>query len=263
MQQKQLFVLAGTLIVLLGIAWVSGVFDRNPSNIRVPSLDIPADEVTSFTLTLPEDTMEFERQTMGWYMQKPAESIADSMTISRFLNDLGGLTLDTRATSNPDRHHLYGIDSTATTVTLHWGNESKQLTLSQQGRDYTSIYVRIEDDPEVYSTNSRVTVTRDVSRWRDRLILRMDAFAIASAQITRPEDSYTITQTNGAWMVDEAPADSLEITSWLRRFNPLNADGFFDGIPPRFSLMLRTELILSPRREPHHCMFSHTNPPLP
>ena len=233
MNQKRLILLAGTLVVLLGIAWLAGVFDRNPSNIRVPDLDIVVDDVESFTLALNSDTMEFERQAVAWYMRRPVSMLADSLTVSRFLSDLGSVTLNTRATSNPDRYGVYGIDSTAASVSLRTGDASRQIKFSQQGRDYSSIFVLLDDDQTVYSTNQRVTVTRDIDRWRNRLVMRTDPLTMTALRVFRPEGDYEVTRQNTTWLVDGTPADSMAVTNWLRRFDPLNADGFFDDIPPQ------------------------------
>ena len=233
MNQKRLIWLAGTLFVLLGIAWLAGVFERNPSNIRVPDFELAASEINSFTLALSADTLEFERQAGIWYMRRPVSMLADSLTVSRFLTDLAEVTLNTRATSNPDRYGIYGIDSTAATVILDMENGSRQITFSQQGRDYSSIFVLLEDDPTVFSTNQRVTVTRDIGRWRDRRVMRIDPASMTSLRVFRPEGGYEVTRGPDIWLVDGTPADSMQVANWLRRFDPLNADGFFDDIPPQ------------------------------
>ena len=62
MQQKQTLVLGGTLVVLLIIAWISGVFDRNPSNVNVPELDLPTSEVTHISVTLPDITLKVKNR---------------------------------------------------------------------------------------------------------------------------------------------------------------------------------------------------------
>lgn len=233
MSQNRLVLLGGALVVLVGLAWLAGVFERNPSNIRVPSFELDTQEVTAFTLVLSSDTLEFERVGTRWYMRQPFSMPADSLTVSRFLTDLGNVTLNTRATSNPDRYSIYGIDSTAAVVTVQSSNQSTALTISQQGRDYTSIFVLLDDDPTVYSTNQRVTVSRDISRWRDRLVMRTDPLSMASLRVYRPDSEYEVTRQNTTWLLDGAPADSMQVTNWLRRFDPLNADGFFDDIPPQ------------------------------
>ena len=231
MQQKQTLVLGGTLVVLLIIAWISGVFDRNPSNVDVPELDLPTSEVTRISVTLPDITFTVEKQGIQWFMREPVDMPADSATVTRLLNELEDLSLNNRATSNPDRYGIYGIDSTATTVSLTWSDGAEDIVISRQGRDYMSIYVKIGDNPNVYSTNGRVTVSQDLDRWRDRQILDLGTGTVMSARVTRPDDTYEVSLNNGVWMVNGQPGDSLQVTNWIRRFSPLSADGFFDDIP--------------------------------
>lgn len=231
MQQKQTLVLGGTLVVLLIIAWISGVFERNPSNVDVPELDLPTSEVTHISVTLPDITFTVEKQGMQWFMREPVDMPADSATVARLLNELEDLSLNNRATSNPDRYGIYGIDSTATSVSLTWSDGAEDIVISRQGRDYMSIYVQIGDDPNVYSTKGRVTVSQDLDRWRDRQILDLGTGTVMSARVTRPDDTYEVSLNNGVWMVNGQPGDSLQVTNWIRRFSPLSADGFFDDIP--------------------------------
>ena len=231
MRQKQTLVLGGTLVVLLVLAWFSGVFDRNPSNIRVPELDLPTDEVTYISIALPDTELNLEKQGAQWFVRAPVDMPADSAAVARVLTELGDLSLNNRATSNTDRYALYGIDSTATTVTLTWPDGSEEIVISRQGRDYMSIYVRIGDDPNVYSTNGRVTINQDPERWRDRGVVDLGMGTVTSARVTRQDVSYEVSFDGSAWMVDDQPGDSLQITNWLRRFAPLNADGFFDDLP--------------------------------
>ncbi len=231
MRQKQTLVLGGTLVVLLGIAWISGVFDRNPSNVHVPELDLPTGEITQISVTLPDTILTLERRSLRWFMREPVDMPADSATVTRLLNELGDVSLNNRATSNPERYGIYGIDSTASTVSLTWPGGAEDIVISRQGRDYLSIYVRIGDDPNVYSTKGRVTVNQDMDRWRDRQILDLGIGTVTSARVTRPDHSYEVSLINGVWMVDGQPGDSLQVTNWIRRFAPLSADGFFDDIP--------------------------------
>ena len=231
MQQKQTLVLGGTLVVLLIIAWISGVFDRNPSNVDVPELDLPTSEVTRISVTLPDITFTVEKQGIQWFMREPVDMPADSATVTRLLSELEDLSLNNRATSNPDRYGIYGIDSTATTVSLTWSDGAEDIVISRQGRDYMSIYVKIGDNPNVYSTNGRVTVSQDLDRWRDRQILDLGTGTVMSARVTRPDDTYEVSLNSGVWMVNGQPGDSLQVTNWIRRFSPLSADGFFDDIP--------------------------------
>ncbi len=233
MRQNRILVLGGSLIILLLIAWISGVFDRNPSNIRVPDINLPIDEVTHISVVLPDSRLDLEKQGGQWFVRQPVDILADSSTVSRALDELNDLSLSNRVTSNESRYGIYGIDSTATTVTLTWPNGSEEIVISRQGRDFNSIFVRIGDHPDIYATNGRVTINQDPERWRNRTVINPNFGVISSARVIRQGDPYEVSLDDGVWMVDGQAGDSLNITNWLRRFSPLNADGFFDDLPPQ------------------------------
>lgn len=231
MRKNQTLILGGTLGVLLGIAWLAGVFDQNPSTIRVPELDLPIDEVTQISVTLPDAELHFEKLGSKWFMREPVDMPADSATIARVLTELGDLSLRSVVTDNPEKYPTYGIDSTASSITVQWPGAEQDLVISRQGRDYMSVNVQIGEDPNIYATNGRVTMNQDPERWRDRQVVDLDPSTVTSARIVRQNASYEVSLEGGTWMVNNQPGDSLQVISWLRRFAPLNADGFYDDLP--------------------------------
>jgi len=232
MRQRNILLLGGTVILLL-VAWIIGVFDPNPSSIQVPNVKLPIDEITSISITLPDAELELEKQGGQWFVRQPVDMLADSSTVNRALNELGELSLNNRVTSDEKRYSIYGIDSSATTVILTWPSGSEELVISRQGRDFNSIFVRIGDHPEIYATNGRVTINQDSERWRNRMVINPNLGGISSARVIRQGVTYAVALNEGTWMVDDQVGDSLNITNWLRRFSPLNADGFFDDLPPQ------------------------------
>jgi len=232
MRQRNILLLGGTVILLL-VAWIIGVFDPNPSSIQVPNVNLPIDEITSISITLPDAELELEKQGGQWFVRQPVDMLADSSTVNRALNELGELSLNNRVTSDEKRYSIYGIDSSATTVILTWPSGSEELVISRQGRDFNSIFVRIGDHPEIYATNGRVTINQDSERWRNRMVINPNLGGISSARVIRQGVTYAVALNEGTWMVDDQVGDSLNITNWLRRFSPLNADGFFDDLPPQ------------------------------
>ncbi|MCY4171723.1 MAG: DUF4340 domain-containing protein [Bacteroidetes bacterium] len=233
MRKNRNLILGVAFVLLALIAWISGVFDQNPSNIQVPEVNLPIDEVTQMSVALPDSRIELEKEGGQWFVRQPIDILADSSTVSRALNELGELSLNNRVTSNESRYGIYGIDSTATTVTLSWPDGSEEFVISRQGRDFSSIFVRIGDRPEIYATNGRVTINQDPERWRNRMVINPNSGMITSARVVDQGMAYEVSLINDIWMVDDQVGDSLVITNWLRRFSPLNADGFFDDLPPQ------------------------------
>lgn len=231
MKPKTLLLLLGTLVVLLGIAYFSGVWDRDSTTIDVPEIDIPADEVTALSVTLPDYAITLVQSGSAWMVTSPVEALSDSATISRFLNDLGDLSIESIASNNPERYPEYGVDSTAAQVTVTWGGQEQTLVVSQSGPDFQSVFLRLGDDPRVLVTRGRLTVARDVDRWRDKAILNLPPASIASISVRRQDTQYALRRGAAGWEIDGVPADSASASTYLQRFRSVRADGFFDDLP--------------------------------
>ena len=231
MKQKQLLYLGGGFVLLL-LVWLLLIRDTNPTTIgNLPEIEVPADRIQRLTVEYPTDTVEVERQGTRWVMLRPVAAIADSNTVSRLLQQLEDLVLDAPVTGDVARHAYYGFDSTASQIRALWDDQEFELTVSRQGPDYQSVYVRLGDDARIYSTRERITVQQTTDRWRDRRIMSLAGATVQSATVSRPEGTYQITRSESGWDLDAEAADSLSVENWLRRFSVFNADGFFDDIP--------------------------------
>ncbi len=232
MKQKHLLWLLGALVVLLAINYLVSDGGPDASTIRVPELAIPADEIAQLSVVTATDSISIAREGITWMLRHPVEFLGDSTTISRFLQDLGRMELESVASQNPDRYGVYGVDSSATEVTLSWADGMRRLVVGNPGPDFQSVYVRVDDDSRVFATRGRVTVQQELDRWRDRRIIDVPVAAVQSVSVVRPEGSYDVVLEPEGWQIGGAAADSLAVVAWLRRFDPMRADGFLDDIPP-------------------------------
>ena len=250
MKQNRLLLLFSALVVLLGVAYLTGVFEQNASTVDVPTLAIPADDLEQLRIEAPAQTIALARQGSHWLLTEPMQAQTDSATVARFVQDLGNLELEAIASNNPERYTRYGVDSTATVVTASWGGQSHRLVVGKQGPDFQAVYVRLDDDPRVYATRGRLAPPQDLDRWRDKTIVNLIPAAIVSVTVQQPDGEFAVEIGPAGWQVAEqgaaAPADSASVAQWLRRFAPMTADGFMDDVPPAvldsaaYQLTLRT-----------------------
>lgn len=228
MTKNRLPQLLALLVVLIGVAYVTGVFEGDPSTVDVPAIDVPVDEVDRIRLTGPV-ALELERQAGSWRLVAPVQATADSATVTALLESLRGAELASVVSTSPDRHARYGVDSTGLRIQLSWGDEAFNLVVAP-GPDFQSNYVRLQDEPTVYASRLRIAAPDDRARWRDRVILT--AGAVTSARVSTPEGAFAVTPGPGGWQIATGdgvatPADSAAVGRWLARFGNLRADGFF------------------------------------
>jgi Domain of unknown function (DUF4340) len=237
MQKNRVAPLAGILVLLLGVAYLAGVFESQPTTIQVPEVEVPSNEVTGLTIESSGWSASLARSGGVWRLTEPVSSAADSNTVKRLLDSIGDLDLATVVSSNPDRHARYGLDpESAQRVTLQWATGELALAVALQGPDVSSSYVRLGENQEVYS-GSRVSLPNTLDQLRDKTMLQLVPALVGSVQVTTPESSYQLDYTGG-WTISSndgpaVPADSVRIVSWLRRFSPLRLDGFLDDETPQ------------------------------
>ncbi|MFT4603841.1 MAG: hypothetical protein ACI9W4_000557 [Rhodothermales bacterium] len=234
MQSNRLVPLVGVLVLLLGIAYFAGVFNSELSTISVPTVDVPVEDVSSLRIQTNSWEADLTREGGLWQVAEPAGSPADSNTVSRLLDSIAELELNSIVSTNPERHAQYGVDQeSGRYVTLSWGGEEVTLILAAQGPDFSSSYVRLGESAEVYSA-SRVTLPTSRDQLRDKTLINVPGDQVRSASVTTEEYAYRLAYQNGWTIAGEGSAavaaDSVKVTSWLRRYAPLRFDGFEDGL---------------------------------
>jgi hypothetical protein len=237
MRQKQLMILLGGLVVLLVLALLTGVFDDDEfTTVEVPDVSIPTDEIDRVRLGLPADRVVLERGSGTWQLTEPTPAPADSAAVARLLEGLAAMELESVVSNNPGRYARYGVDSTGKTITADWGGEEHRLVVGNAGPDFQSVYVRLDDDPRVFLTRTRLEVPDAPDRWRDRVALRLPVQQVTRATVTLNEQPFAV-RYDGEWTLERAgstaPADSNRVIQWLRRFGTLSADGFLDDVTPQ------------------------------
>jgi uncharacterized protein DUF4340 len=238
MQQNRIKLLAGALVLLSAGAYFAGVFESEPTTIRVPEVDVPIDRVTSISLSSPNLSAELVRDGGVWRVAAPLSGRADSLVLGRLLDSVKEMTLLNVVSTNPDRHGRYGVSSeTASIIKLSWDDGEATFQVAAQGPDFSSSYVRLEDAAEVYTASPRIAVPTSVEQLRDKTLANLQPVQVIEADVRTPDYSYRLKYGISGWTIAidgaaEAPADSTVIAAWLRRFSPLRLDGFLDDWSP-------------------------------
>ncbi len=250
MQSNRLVPLVGVLVVLLGIAYFAGVFNSEPSTISVPTVDVPVEDVSGIRIQTDSWAADLTREGGIWQVTEPGGSRADSNSVSRLLDSIAELELNSIVSTNTERHEHFGVDqASGRYLTLTWDDEDYALVVASQGPDFSSSYVRLGESPEVYSS-SRVALPASRDQLRDKTLVNVPTDQVRSASISTAEYAYQLDYQDG-WTITEegaapAPADSVKVTSWLRRYAPLRFDGFEDGLTPdSVSVTMTVELTMA------------------
>ncbi len=233
MKQRQLIWLGGALVLLLVIAYFTGVFDGEFSTLDVPHVEIPTEAVTSIEASGADLDVAIEKRNGTWFLTRPLDAAADSSTVAQVLDDLSALEFRNVVSTHPERHGRYGVDSAATELTVAWEGGSRVIVIGNPNAG--SNYVRLGGDAAVYRSGQRLRVPDSVDDWRDKTIIDLSPDQITKVSIVGPDRSVELERRTDLWTLTNAgepmQADSAAMQRYLDRFHPMLADGFVDQAP--------------------------------
>ena len=236
MQQKQLIWLAGSLLALLALAYLTGTFDKEISTVDVPALSISSEQIERFEIvTSDSSTFVLEKENNIWRIKSPVDALADSLTISRFTENLDDMHLESVVSTNPSKYDEYGVGEAGKHINIEWGRNKRTFYIGSSGPDFQSFYVRLGTDPRVFLSSGRLNVPENLDTWRDKTLLDIPTEMVNKIAVTSPETAYDMLKVGTAWEItedgDQSPADSSQMAQWLNRFSPLKATSFIDDMP--------------------------------
>ena len=135
-KNKRIPILIGLLALLVLIAYATGTFDRAPSTVDVPTIEIEAGAIDQIELKKSEFTIRVQKVSGLWQVMEPIAWIADYVSIKSFTASLAELKLESVVSRNPERYGRYGVDSTASVLTLTSGDKIQKMTVASKGSDF-------------------------------------------------------------------------------------------------------------------------------
>jgi hypothetical protein len=92
-------------------------------------------------------------------------------------------------------------------------------------------YVRVADEKEVYAVNGfiRMNLSTDISRFRDKTIVRTETGSLKKLTFEYPADSSFVLEKQGnSWTIDGIPADSAKTSQYIHSLENMSGDDFAD-----------------------------------
>ncbi len=227
MKNKQLYILLGVLIVLLGAYLLfHGSREVRKSKVEV-NLAIDQDKLYQIVLENQKDTLHFKRQDeKTWLLE---DYPLEKFTFENFLKTITSLQADRLVSSNPARYPKYGVDSSATLLRLldKEGNELLALRLGKRGATYRETFVRPENSLHVVAVPTNLVRYESVKKsyfW-DKTMLQFDPQNVSKAEFNG-KFNYVLTNTPEGWKFNGQPADSAKVVRLLSEISHYRASNF-------------------------------------
>ncbi|MEL6320406.1 MAG: DUF4340 domain-containing protein [Cyanobacteria bacterium J06626_14] len=222
-------------VFLVGIAAVLGlvVFAEFQGGDRQAGTDQDAqplftfeeDDIQSFMIETPLETLSFERDAEGvWQMQEPEEFTANDASVSFLLNLLATGESDRRLTVSLDELDDFGLDNPQTTIDVVLQDDSThQLVLGDFDFSQQSLYARVDPDAideegesetvdvALVSTSFDAAVNRSLEEWQQVEPEEPPEETVTPEELEEPSDS-DLPEIDGDDSGDASDSESDAVT---------------------------------------------------
>lgn len=228
------------LIVVAGILFFDSGNERTFRDVLV---DIDTTSVTEIHITAKANNFKPVRlfkQDDNWFVELPNGKNApvSNQRIEQTFKQLTAIVPKRLAARGKDKWSSFQVDSSGTRVKVMEGDKTTldliigRFNYQQQPRSI-STYVRLANDNDVYEVDGFLSMTfnQNADAFRNGTIVKADYNSWKQLQFTYPADSsFTLTNNNGKWFIDQAETDSAKTVTFLRTLANLSRNNFADSI---------------------------------
>jgi len=195
------------------------------------------DAATSIRIvTQDRPPVDLALQDGEWVVASEGSFPADTTAVENILRAVREAKSTGVASTNPANRGKFQVDSTGVVVVLsHPGGEPLRFVVGRMGNDFTTSYVRRDDEDEVRIVRgiNRPMLDRAVG-FRDRTLFRFPASSVSSVAARLPGGEWELVRADTSWTLVEGGKDTVTVESsraesLLETLGSLSADGFLDA----------------------------------
>ncbi|MBI4811753.1 MAG: DUF4340 domain-containing protein, partial [Ignavibacteriales bacterium] len=225
------------LLIVLGIV----VYFLLPSSSEreasykpaLASIKIDSAAVVKIEIKQPSAVVVLENIGGNWEVTSPLHASADPIAIAQLLNGFSKFTVGSLISSNPEKQHLFHVDTSGTRITIaDRTGKTTSMIIGKMGPSFSEVYFRLPDSKDVYLGEGIDTwsVNKNVKDWRDRSIVRTTSESIKELNITVGSKVYSFNHEGSIWKAGDKTLETSEMNPILNTLSNLRADDFVDTV---------------------------------
>ncbi|MEQ8685354.1 MAG: DUF4340 domain-containing protein [Imperialibacter sp.] len=239
---KSTLKLLGVLGILIALYFVvQFTTDRGRSkSFRSELVKIDTSAVTRLQIKAGGEQLVMEKEAGKWKVNTATgkKVAATSSSVKGALNSLMSVKPSRLVAKDDSKWKDYQVDSAGTRVEVFEGGE-KTLDLvvgrfNMEGQRQFSTYVRLFDEPEVYSAANFMgaSLSTNSASYRNQQLARITKDSVYQVTFEYPDSAFTLSKTDGKWLLDGQPADSANTAKYLQGIAYLSNRNFADDFNP-------------------------------
>lgn len=238
MEKNRLYLLAGILVLLVGLAYLLTRSDQRSSTDEVGKKIYEFDSAAVDRLEITQDGKKIAMNNAGgqWQLIEPITYNVNQSFVGALLSDLKNYQVLSVVSRNPENKKDFGLDDSAkvTLTVFQGGNLVGTLEIGKTPTAPNQTYIKTPDSDEIYLVKNFLRnnfVRPTIESWRDMRIVSIPSSGVESVEYQTSGGNFTITKdSTGKYYVDGAPADSNTVTGVLNLLQDFNTQSFKDTV---------------------------------
>lgn len=171
-----------------------------------------------------------------WQIEKPVVAMADQEAIHNFIENLTQLKFEKKLSSDPARWPEFGLDKPEVEIKLIGRDGKKwQLAIGRKAPVGYSVYVRINDDQDIYLASQYISVaaTKTLYDFRDKKLFPSTLESLNQLEYLGAENVPVILEKkSNEWVMtrpQQAKADFTVISDFINGLRETGVEEFIDN----------------------------------
>jgi len=269
--KRLLFILAGLVVILAFTVLVKIPKERATLKDRIVEFD--SSEVARIILypkTAIGKPFEIFKENDNWKVkQDKIVSASRKMEVENIMSEILSIKPQNLVSKNKSKWFDYEVtDSTGTRIRILDGKgkdmsdliigrftykqAGNQLSMYGRSNIQGTSYVRINGEEEVYGVDGFLSLSfnRSFNDWRDNTLVEFSKNDITNIRYTYPADSsFSLSHRDSKWFLDNMPADSANVESFLTSLSTADGQEFNDtfkaDVNPDYQLLIEGNNLLN------------------
>jgi len=224
-----------TLVVLAIAAFYALNREGEVSSTGEPGtmlVDYDSTAVDKLEIVSPTVSIVLEKQAGAWMLTTPIKYRADETSVTSAVGKGRRIGLTSLISTNPEKQHLFQVDSTGTLVKVYErGSLKAAFLIGKASSSFSETYVRLDGSNEVQLANEALSsyFIKQPKDWRDKTIFKIDEGAIKSVRFRYGDTTFTVSMQDSLWRVEKDSANQDVVKQLLTALANIQSDEFIDS----------------------------------
>jgi hypothetical protein len=215
-----------------------------PENMLV---DYDSAAVDKLEISSPTASVVLEKQAGVWMLTSPLRYKADESAVASAVGKGRTIGLTSVISTNPEKQHLFQVDSTGTFVKVYErGTAKAAFYVGKASSSFSETFVRVDGSSEVQLANEALAhyFHKQPKDWRDKTIFKVDEGSIKSIRFRYGDTTFALSLQDSLWRVEKDSANQTAVQQLLTAVANIQSDAFIDSsltAIPKLTAVLQVE----------------------